>query len=384
MSEAVTSSREAPAAVALALANLVRDSVASGIERHALHLRLSALPGRLREPRHQRQMNEALAPALRLTRARRFDLPGGDIVVVSPPPGAHLDSVRAALGRLAPELPLDSFAPCLRLPAQAAVLLSAVEQMLGLAGAPEAPAPLAGPPPSPAALDSALRALTGADVAAAQRRCGVWRLAPGQEEAQREWVEIRTHLPDLAERLLPGVALGACPASTQAFRRALERRLLADLARPEEVRMLPATCLPLALGSVTEAEALRFDGALGPAGRRALAICVPLADALADPGGFARARRLAQARGWRLGFDRLEPGQMAALKPAALAPGLLRIAFHPRFLTGTGALREAFAAALPEDRSRVVLLGADTPTAIAWAWQHGITLFVGRLFESRG
>jgi hypothetical protein len=384
MSEALGWSREGSATEALALANLVRDSVASGIERHALHVRFSALPARLREPRHQRQMDDALAPLLRPTRARRFELPGGDIVVVSPPPGAHLDTVRATLARLVPEVPLDTLAPHLRLPAQAAVLLSAVEQVLGLAGAPEEPAPPLGPPPLPAALDAALRALTGADVAAAQRRRGVWRLAQGQEEAQREWVEVRTHLPDLAERLLPGAALAACPASAQAFRRAVERRLLADLARPEEVRGLPATCLPLALGSVTEAEALRLDGALGPAGRQSLAICVPLADALADPGGFARARRLAQARGWRLGLDRLEPEQMAALNPAALAPGLLRLAFHPRFLSGDEALREAFAAALPEDRSRLVLLGADTPAAIAWAWQHGITLFVGRLFETRG
>lgn len=384
MSEALAWSREGPAAEALALANLVRDSVASGIERHALHLRFSTLPARLREPRHQRQMNDALAPLLRPTRARRFDLPGGDIVVVSPPPGAHLDAVRATLGRLVPEVPLDTLAPHLRLPAQAAVLLSAVEQVLGLAGAPETPEAPLGPPPAPAALDAALRALTGADVAAAQRRRGIWRLAPGQEEAQREWVEIRTHLPDLAERLLPGAALAACPASAQAFRRAVERRLLADLARPEEARTLPPTCLPLALGSVTEAEALRLDGALGPSGRQALAICVPLADALADPGGFARARRLAQARGWRLGLDRLEPEPMAALNPAAQAPGLLRLAFHPRFLTAGEALREAFAAALPEDRSRVTLLGADTPAAIAWAWQHGITLFAGRLFENRG
>ena len=384
MSEALAWSREGPAAEALALASLVRDSVASGIERHALLLRFSVLPVRLREARHQRQMNEALAPLLRPTRARRFDLPGGDIVVVSPPPGAHLEAVRATFGRLVPEVPLDTLAPHLRLPAQAAVLLSTVEQVLGLAASPEAPLAPAGPPPTPAALDAALRALTGADVAAAQRRRGIWRLAPGQDEAQREWVEIRTHLPDLVERLLPGVALDACPASAQAFRRAAERRLLADLARPEEARAMPPTCLPLALGSVTEAEALRLDGALGPAGRRSLSICVPLADALADPGGFARARRLAEARGWRLGLDKLQPDQLRWLGPAQRTTGLLRIGFHPGLLQAGDALRGTFAAALPEDRSRVVLLGADTPAAIAWAWQHGLTLFAGRLFEARG
>ncbi|MCX8133036.1 MAG: hypothetical protein N3D18_03620 [Roseococcus sp.] len=383
MSEALAWTREGGAAEALALAALVRDCVASGVERHALLLRLSRVPDRLRAPRHARQWEEALAPLLRPTRARRFDLPGGDVAVICPPPGAHLETVRATLERLVPELPIEEWAPHLRLPAEAAVLLTAVEAALGLAAAPEPSPPPPGPPPSPAALDAALRALAGADVAIAQRRRGLWRLAPGQEEARREAVEIRAHLPDLAERLLPGAALEAWPAAFTAFRRAAERRLLADLARPEEARHLGPVCLPLALGSVTEAEALRLDAALGPAGRAALCFCVPLADALADPAGFARARRLAQARGWRLGLDGLEPGHVAALSPAARAPGLLRLRFRPGFLAADAAERAAFAAALPEDRARVALLGADTPAAIAWAWQHGITLFAGRVFEGR-
>jgi hypothetical protein len=384
MSEAIAWPREGPVAEALALAALVRDCVASGIERHGLLLRLSLLPERLRAPRHAQQWEEALAPLLRPSRARRFDLPGGDVAVVCPPPGAHVETVRAALKRLVPELPLEDWAPHLRLPAEAAVLLAAVETALGLAAAPEAPPPPSAPPPTPAALDSALRALAGADVAIAQRRRGLWRLAPGQEEARREAVEIRAHLPDLAERLLPGAALEAWPAAFTAFRRAAERRLLADLARPEEARRLGPACLPLALGSVTEAEALRLDAALGPVGREALSLCVPLADALADPAGFARARRLAAARGWRLGLDGLEPGHFPALGLAARAPGLLRLRFRPGFLAADAAERAAFAAALPEDRARLVLLGADTPAAIAWAWQHGITLFAGRVFEGRG
>jgi hypothetical protein len=31
----------------------------------------------------------------------------------------------------------------------------------------------------------------------------------------------------------------------------------------------------------------------------------------------------------------------------------------------------------------VVLLGADAPVAIAWAWQRGITCFMGRVLEAR-
>ena len=82
---------------AMALATLARDCVTSGVERRALHVRLSLVPARLREPRHERMVREALAPMLRPTRARLYELPGGDLVALSPPPGEHLDEVRRNL-----------------------------------------------------------------------------------------------------------------------------------------------------------------------------------------------------------------------------------------------------------------------------------------------
>jgi hypothetical protein len=62
---------------------------------------------------------------------------------------------------------------------------------------------------------------------------------------------------------------------------------------------------------------------------------------------------------------------------------MLRLRFRPELLSGDGAARAAWDAALPADRSRVVLLGADTPVAIAWAWQRGITHFTGRVLDAR-
>ena len=44
---------------------------------------------------------------------------------------------------------------------------------------------------------------------------------------------------------------------------------------------------------------------------------------------------------------------------------------------------EALRAALPTRPEAVVLAGVDRPAAIAWGWEMGITLFQGRLIESR-
>lgn len=385
MSLALTAAEIGPNGDALALASLVRDCVTSGVERRVLHLRLSDLPDALREPRHRHMIDETLAPVLRPTRARRFELPGGDVVVVSPPPGLHLDEVRDALAALLPDTATGPMAMILRLPAEGARLLATVEGAMGLMRAPMPPPAEAAllPPPSPAALDAAIRTLATADIAASQRRQPIWRLAPGQDAPIALWTEMRVHLPDVMERLLPGTSLAAAPALARRFRRAAERRLLAELARPQEARAMDPACLPLSLGSVTETEALRLDAALGPQGRTRLIFCVPLADALADPGALALARRLSAERGWTLGLDEVEHWHLPRLNPMGIAPGMLRLRFRPEWLSVGAAQRAALDAALPEDRDRVVLLGADAPVAIAWAWQRGITCFMGRVLEGR-
>ena len=85
---------------ALALAALARESAAAGVEQRVMHLRLSAIPSNHNRLHHQRLLREALLPLLRPTRARLYDLPSGDLVAVSPPPGEHLDLVRAVMLKL--------------------------------------------------------------------------------------------------------------------------------------------------------------------------------------------------------------------------------------------------------------------------------------------
>lgn len=370
---------------ATALATLARDCVTSGVERRALHVRLSLVPARLREPRHERLVREALAPMLRPTRARLYELPGGDLVALAPPPGEHLDEVRRNLARLLPEIPAETLLPVLRLPAEAARLLTLVEASLGLDAAPPvATAPRSdAPPPSAAELDSAQRALATANLTAFLRRQGIWRLRPGDEQPQPLWTELRPHLADLAAALLPRRSLQAHPPFARRFRQAAERRMLAELANPQEARGLGDACLPLALGSALEAEFLRLDAALGPHGRARLLLAVPAADWLADPGGYDLLRRLSLQRGWTLALDELEPALLRLWPCAAAGQAALRLRFRPEMLSADAATRASLDAALPEDRERVILTGAETPAAIAWGWQRGITRFMGRVLEAR-
>lgn len=368
---------------ATALAALARDCVTSGVERRALHVRLSLLPPRLREPRHERLVREALAPLLRPTRARLYELPGGDLVALSPPPGEHLDEVRRSLARLLPEIPVDTLLPVLRLPAEAARLLTLVEAALGLDDMPPEALPTlpsGRPPPAAADLDSAQRALLTANLAAFLRRQGIWRLAAGDEQPTPLWTELRPFLPDLAAALLPGRDLAAAPHLARRFRHMAERRMLAELGHPPEARQLGEACLPLSLASALEAEFLRLEGLLGPVGRARLLVCIPAADLLADPAGFALLQRLALERGWGLALDDPEPGFL----PTGGLPGLtVRLRFAPGMLAGDPEARARLDAALPADRGRVILTGAETPAAIAWGWQRGITRFMGRVLEGR-
>lgn len=376
----------APLRDAMALAALARDCVSAGVERRALHVRLSLVSPRLREPRHQRLVREALAPVLRPTRARLYELPGGDLVALSPPPGEHLDEVRASVARLLPEIPMDTLVPVLRLPAEAARLLALVEVSLGLQLIePEKPVDARPqlPPPSPSEVDAALRALTTANLSSFLRHVHIWQLDANGEEPQRLHTELRPHVSELASVLLPDRALAAAPALARRFRQATERRMLAELARPQEARALANASLPLSLGAVMESEFLRLDAVLGPAGRARLLVCVPASDVLADPGGFDMVRRLAVQRGWRLGLDGVEPAMLQLLPASRLDMAVTRLHFRPDMLSADARAREALDAALPQDRSRVVLMGADAPIAIAWAWQRGITRFMGRLLEVR-
>lgn len=362
---------------ALALAHFLREVVAAGSVREALHLRLGLLAEGLRRTHHQRLVRDAMEPLRRPTRARVFELPNGDVVAIAPPEGRHLREVEEELSILFAEEDRLPFTRR-RLPQEAAALLAAVEESLTPRPAmPRWPEPEEKRLPISAADLAAMeRGLGHASLARFLLRRPVCRLAPGEAGPEAEWEEWALNWGELCATLLPGADPALAPALFRRLRRLADRRLLSELARPEDARQLGQAGLSLAPETVAEPEFLRLDAALGPERRGRMTISLGAEDALADAAGFAFARDFCRLRGWRVALELAAPALLPALPLAGMQVDLLRLRWS--------AALPGFAAALPEDRGKVVLTGADRAAAIGWGWEAGITLFEGRLLRPRG
>jgi hypothetical protein len=368
---------------ALALARLVRGIVAAGVARQALHLRLSSLGPDWTRAHHLRLVREALEPLLHPTRAQLFELAHGDLVVVAPPQGRHLPVAEAALATLfAADVSSRPPFAVHRLPEEAAALLAAVETSLG----PRAPVP---PQAGGAALTTAdlaalERGLGNASLARFLRRRPVCRLVAGGGGVETVWEECRPALDELRAALLAGADPALAPWLSRRLRRLLDRRLLAELARPEELRQRGPIGLSLGLDSLGSAEFLRLGGMLGGAGRARTVLALPAEDALAEPEGFLFAQAFCAARGFRVALEVAELGVLPLLPVARLGVELVRLHWTPALPLAAQRLAGGLAAALPPGPERVVLTGADRAAAIGWGWEEGITLFEGALLRPRG
>jgi hypothetical protein len=364
------------------LAALVRESVAAGVGREVLHLRLASLGPGLRRPHHRRLLRDALEPALAAARMRVFDLPNGDVVAVAPPPAPALAAAEAALLRALDGAGAAVAVRRLRLPDAAAQLLTAAAESLGL----EPGAPPAGPsaPPCPplgsAELAAAERALAAADLEPVTLVQTVCRLDPEGGRPEPVWEDRRIAWPALAAGLLPGRDLEAAPGLARRLARAAERRMLAELARPAaQVEWRPVG-LPLSPVTLESPAFARFAEALPAGRRREVTIGLRPAELLADPAAPARLREALRGQGFRLALDDAAPGLIALLPPERLGLDLVRL----RWAAGLpAAVPAALRRLLEAAGDRVVLSGVDRPAAIAWGWETGIRLFQGPLVERR-
>ncbi|WP_149538952.1 hypothetical protein [Siccirubricoccus phaeus] len=372
---------------ALALAQLVRGVVAAGVVRRALHLRLSDLGPAWNQPHHRRLVREALEPLLQASRAQLFELPHGDLVLVAPPFTRHLAAAEQALATLfAADAAEAEAAPppfaLLRLPEQAAALLAAAEAGLGAVLAP-APAPAEGEFTT-ADLAALEQALGQASLARFLRRRPVCRLVADGAGAEMLWEEWRPALEELRGALLGGADPALSPWLLRRLSRLLDRRLLVELARPEEVRRRGPCGIGLALESIGSPEFLRLDGLLGSTGRGQVVVSLAAEDALADPEGFRFAAGFCRARGYRVALDVAELAALPLLPPERLGLSLLRLRWSPGLPLAAQRLPGGLAACLPQGPEAVVLAGADHAAAIGWGWEMGISLFEGALVRPRG
>jgi len=362
------------------LQDLVRDCAASGVERRVLLLRTDLLPPRLTRPHHVRLMRGTLDPLLTAERARLYELPKGRFAVSwrGQAPGLLQQSLGALehlLGdgfHIGPAA-MQNLVRIYELPRQGAELsLAAGFDNDAKVPPPRGPAGPAAPPPlvplDAAALAAMERQLAAADMARFARRKPIYRFDGGR--VLLAWEKRYLSVSELTETLAPGRSVQADAWLFRRLTRVLDRRMLALLSAPHELRGAGPFSLDLNVGSLLSPEFLRFDSVLPGALRGRIVLDLQPADVLADPAAFAFARGFARARGYRL----LLRGLTATLLPLLCLPRMeldfVQLCWSPGLSRLTPAMLEAGPA-------EWMLSHADDADAVQWGRDQGFTLFQG-------
>lgn len=364
------------------LDRLVAESSATGIGREVLWLELSQIPAGLNAPHHLRLATQALAPLGHADRSQMFALANSDIAVVwrgaadalvgaSAAALQHL-FVEAAVLLPDPQTLLRRFS----LPHDAAAvrLLIAASQRSDAATA--EPAPPSGLQLTLAALTSLEANLASADVARFARRRPVCVL-DDTHGLVPAWETRQLSVQEIADTLAPGFRLQSDPWLFRRLTRSLDRRMLALLASPGELRDAGPFGLHLNIGSVLAPEFLRFDAALPGRLRGQVVLGLDPADVLADPAAFQFARAFARARHYRLMLRNLSPALLALFGAAGLGLDLLQLRWSPAWA----------ATALPPDRhdpASFIVSHTDSVAALQWGRNGGIRLYQGPIIAPFG
>ncbi len=359
------------------LSSLVRNCVSSGAPRQVLVLRIDRLPVSLSRPHHLRLADTALKPLLRASRAELFHLPGPRWVVAWR--GDAEDALLEAVDTLdhllqGSGITLPELAVLYELPDQADLLLEA----LGGDG-PAMPDPEPNPgyhPLDPALLTLLEASLAQADVTRFARRRSIWQL--GREAPVLAWEERTLSVRELADGLVPGHDLTAEPWLFRRLTRTLDRRMLALLASPGELREAGPFAIELNVASLMSSEFLRFDANLPPGLRGNVTLSLPPADVIADPRAFAFASAFVRSLGYRLLLRNATPELLAVLAPAARVFDLLQLPWDEGLAERMAKLGNF---ANPE---QMVLTGCTTRHGIAWGRGLGLRHFSGSMADRVG
>ena len=325
-----------------ALASLAADCAALGIRRRVLLVRLPPHLARPSRPAARRLLMDELAPFAAADRARLFRLPGGHLAAAwregARDGGQALERAAERL-RLLLEADAEGLPAALagevrlcRLPEEARVVQAFLDSA-SLAERVVAPPP--GRPLDPAELAGIEAALAQADVARFARRRRIF-LAAGRApvlHSEHRFLD----LGELAGALAPGRDLAADPWLLRRLRRTLDRRLLALLADPAELRQAVPFILDLSIASLRSPAFARFDAGLPARLRGQVVLRLAAADLLAAPAAAVAGLEFARTRFYQTmiaGGGSLLPARRigADLAEAAWTDPLPPMA-HPTLLT---------------------------------------------------
>ena len=362
-----------------ALRDLIGQSEASGAVRRAVLLHTDRLPPPLARPHHILLARQAVRSLAAADHARCYELPRGRLAIVwRGAAEAELALVRTALGHLLSGQPYGQ-APAIGelltlydLPAQAAFLREALDDR------PEpASIPVLGIPPIDVKLLTRLEAgLAQAELSHFVRWRPVMALPAGDTGPvweKRAWEERVFAVDQLATVLCPGRDLKGDPWLFRRLTRTLDRRMLAMLATPRELRGRGTFAINLNVASIVSPEFLHFDEALPVALRGHVVVNLRAADILSDPASFAFARDFALARCYRLALAGATQGVLGFLDLAAAGISVVKLACQS---VDRSSFHKLLSALRPE--IAVVLTGLDSAADVDWATREGVRLGQGR------
>ena len=368
----------------VALITLVRDSSVSGVARHVLLLQMDLLPPRLSRPHHVRLAHEALEPLLDADRARHYELAHGRVAISWR--GEAPDKVRQALDSLEHLLldaPLD--APAIpelvrlfHLPADGAALLALASspsetERATFDRAQTQPPVTAATPLEPAEVEGMETRLAAANVARFARRREVCRV--GARHFTAAWETRYLVIDELVAELAPGRSAFADPWLLRRLTRTLDRRLLALLSSPAELRDAGPFSMGITIGGLLSSDFLRFDAAVPQRLRGYIVLDLQPSDVISDIPAYRFAQAFARSRGYRFLLRGLSPILLPLLDLAALDLDFVDLIWEPA-MAGLDTLM------LRAGTARWVLAQAHDESAIRWGKSAGIGLFQGDAIQA--
>ncbi|HTZ70819.1 MAG TPA: hypothetical protein VMB71_09240 [Acetobacteraceae bacterium] len=347
-----------------ALRELLRKTELAGTPRRALLLHTDRLPPALGKPHHQRLARDSIASLASADRAQQFELSRGRLVVIWRHRGGNeLETALAALSLLLADLPEGQIVPpgqivsLYDLPEQGAWLLDELADESGptLPGAVEATRPI-----DIAMLGRLEQTLSQADVSRFVRWRTVLRLADGAPVPAWEERYVAAH--DVAATLCPDRRIKADPWLFRRLTRTFDRRMLAMVAGPQELRDSGPFALNLNVATILAPEFLRFDAVLPGTLRGAVTLNLIAADILADPATYTFARNFARSRGYRLLLRHASAALLSLFDVGAAELDYIQIDYTPEFAADPDSLR-----LLLPPTATPVLTGVATQAAMEWA-----------------
>jgi hypothetical protein len=357
-----------------ALIDLLRKTELAGTQRRALLLHTDRLPAALAKAHHQRLARDAIAGLAMADRAQYFELSRNRVAVIwRQRSNRELEATFAALQHLLADLPPEQALPLGQLvtlydlPEQAAWLMDEVAERANTPhGVPDATKPLDIPH-----LVRLEQALAQAEISGFVRWRTVQRLGDGPPATL--WQERYVAAYDVAANLCPEIRIKGNAWLFRRLTRSFDRRLLAILSGPQDLRESGPFALHLNLATILAPEFLRFDAALPAALRGEVVLNLSAADILADPGTFVFARNFARARGYKLLMRHGSAALLAMFDVAAAEIDYIHIAYTPELVANQDALRLLLPATVTP-----ILTGATTQSAHDWARAHGFHLIRGQ------